>query len=87
MCGERLNEQRFRRECLDRFVFFGETHLQHVLGEFVTWYHRKRPHQALGNAPPGAPPAAPEGPTPGPGDVVCDERLGGLLKHYARRAA
>jgi hypothetical protein len=43
----------------------------------------ERPHQGLGNRPPaGLPPEAPTA-----GDVVRDERLGGLLRHYRRRAA
>jgi putative transposase len=79
--------QTVRRECLDRFVFFGEAHLRHVLGEFLAWYHRSRPHQSLGNAPPCGPPAPAEGPPPAAADLVCEERLGGLLKHYTRRAA
>jgi transposase InsO family protein len=78
--------QAVRNECLDRFIVFGVDHLRHLLPEFVRNYHEARPHQSLGNAPPCGPPA-PERPPPDPDDVVCEERLGGLLKSYRRRAA
>ena len=58
----------------------------YLLTEFVADNHERRPHQGLGNVTPCGP--APPEPTPlHPGEVVCEERLGGLLKHYARRAA
>jgi putative transposase len=79
--------QTVKEECLGRFVIFGEAHLRHLLSEFLAHYHGERPHQALGNAPPCGPPAPAEGPPPAPGELVCEERLGGLLKHYTRRAA
>ena len=43
--------QTLRRECLDHFVVFGQDHLRHLINEFVTYYHRWRPHQGLGNRP------------------------------------
>jgi len=78
--------QTVRNECLDRFIVFGEAHLRYLIAQFVAHYHGERPHQSLGNAPPCGPPA-PERPPPDPGEVVCDERLGGLLRSYRRRAA
>jgi putative transposase len=78
--------QTVRRELLDRFVVFGETHLRYLLAEFLSHYHEARPHQSLGNAPPCGPPSPADGP-PDPAEVVCEERLGGVLKHYSRRAA
>ena len=76
-----------KHECLDHFVVFGEGHLRHLVREFMDYYHRWRPHQALGNLPPAMekPPDPIE--TIDPGQVVVHERLGGLLKHYERRAA
>jgi len=49
--------------------------------EFVAHYHLERPHQGLGNLllTPRAGPS-------GSGDVVADERLGGLLRSYRRAA-
>ncbi len=42
--------QTVKRELLDRFVVFGETHSRYLLAEFLSHYHQNRPHQALGNA-------------------------------------
>jgi len=79
--------QSVKRECLDHFVIFGETHLRHILSEYLTYYHRVRPHQGLDNRPLGwTEPALAETAQP-LGEVVCHERLGGLLRHYQRRAA
>jgi putative transposase len=79
--------QSVKQECLDHFVVFGEAHLRHLLTEYIAHYHAERPHQGLGNGPPaGAEPPAGEGPLFA-SDVVCEERLGGLLKHYRRHAA
>jgi putative transposase len=78
--------QSARRECLDHFVFFGEKHLSHVVREYERYYNEARPHQGLGNKPLG------DWPEPAPAevvrleDVVCEERLGGLLKSYRRAA-
>ncbi len=74
-----------RRECLDHFVVFGEDHLRYLVSEFTTHCSRCRPHQGVGNRPPeGEPPPPLAGPLP---DIDCEERLGGLLRHYSRRAA
>jgi len=76
-----------RRECLDRFIFFGEKHLQHVINSYVEHYTLERPHQGLDNRPlaeaESAPPVLPFVAD----QLVCQERLGGLLKHYQRRQA
>jgi transposase InsO family protein len=71
-----------KRECLDRLILFGDDHLRRVLSEFVAHYNAERPHQGVGNK--TLTPAAAE-----PllhGDVVVDERLGGLLRSYRRVA-
>ncbi len=71
-----------KEECLDRMIFFGESSLHRATREFVEHYHIERPHQGLGNEiiektlyipVPSA-------------EVRCDERLGGILKHYRRAA-
>jgi putative transposase len=76
--------QTLKVECLDHFVVCGERHLNHIVAQFADYYHHCRPHQSLGNRPPlGAKsPAMVDG-----GKIVCEQRLGGLLKHYVRRAA
>lgn len=79
--------QSVRRECLDHFVVFGESHLRHIISEYLVYYHQHRPHQGLGNRPlDGTESVAVETDRP-VGEVVCQERLGGLLRHYHRHAA
>ena len=79
---------RIKAECLNHFIVFGENHLRHILKEWVSYYHRWRPHQGLGNVPidTALPPPAPLHEFRSE-DIVCHESLGGLLKHYERRAA
>ena len=78
-------------ECLDKFIVIGEKHLNYLVEQFLAHYHEERPHQAKGNAPltpPHQPPAT--GPPDIPlrvKDIACRKRLGGVLKHYYRRAA
>jgi len=79
--------QSVRQECLEHFIVFGEAHLRHILGEYVTYFNEERAHQGVGNTrlrrfgeqePPKE---------IAEGEIVCRERLGGLLKHYYRQAA
>jgi putative transposase len=79
--------QTIKHECLDLFIVLGEKHLRHLIHEFVAYYHAERPHLATGNLPPlmTVPPDPIE--CLGPKDVVCHEQLGGLLRHYDRKAA
>ncbi|MCP4038077.1 MAG: transposase, partial [bacterium] len=37
-----------RRECLDRVILFGESHLRHVLDEYLVHFHGERNHQGIG---------------------------------------
>jgi transposase InsO family protein len=74
--------QSIKRECLERLILFGSDHLQRALKEFVAHYRIDRPHQGLGNR--VLTTSASE--QPKDGDVVVDERLGGLLRSYRRTA-
>src|SRR3954449_11493630 len=38
-----------KESCLDRLILFGEESLRTAVSQFVTYYHRERPHQGLGN--------------------------------------
>jgi putative transposase len=80
--------QRTKQEVLDHFLVFGESHLRHILACWLTYYHQFRPHQGIGNVPISGD-LPPSEPLDGfqLDDVVCHESLGGLLKHYERRAA
>jgi putative transposase len=75
--------QSIQQECLDRFIVFGQEHLDLLVGEYSAYYHRERPHQAKGNRPLTDPvQSASE-----KGEIVCRERLCGVLRSYARKAA
>ncbi len=67
-------------------VVFGLAHFDHIVSEFVDYYHDCRPHQGIGNRLIGAEDS--DGP-PVNDDVdqlECESRLGGLLKTYRRAA-
>jgi len=67
-----------KHECLNKMILFGQDHLRHVVSEYVDHYNQERPHQGLGNRRlcKHAPPPEPAG------QVLCRERLGGLLRSY-----
>jgi putative transposase len=71
-------------EALSRMILFGEGSLRHMLNEYVEHYHQERNHQGKSNML-LFPLPSPEGEDDGP--IQCCERLGGLLKYYARQAA
>jgi transposase InsO family protein len=69
-----------KEECLNHLILSTEEQLRYVLSEFMEYYHTGRIHQGLdkiidpkheGNL----------------GQIVCIERLGGLLKSYHRKVA
>jgi putative transposase len=72
--------QSFKHECLNHFVVFGEKHLRYIVREYLEYYNRLRPHQGIGNVCLTEPLEK----VTGKGEVLCDERLGGILKHYYR---
>jgi Integrase core domain len=72
-----------KEECLSNVILFGEKALRHSIGEYVEHYHKERNHQGRGN----------ELILPFPrsgqmrdGPIKCRERIGGLLKHYYKKA-
>jgi putative transposase len=88
--------QSIQQECLDRFVVFGEQHLNHLCAEYLAYYHEERPHQSLSNEPLKQPakrgrPKTQRGKIDDEivplSEVRCRQRLGGLLKSYSRTAA
>ncbi len=72
-----------KSECLDRMIPFGERPLRRALREYVAHFHLERPHQGLGNEL-VVPLDGADSPT---GNLVVNERLGGLLQSYRRVAA
>ena len=79
--------ERFMRsvkdERLHRMIFFGERAVQAAVVAFLAHYHQERNHQGLDNSliEPG------EEADRTAGEVVCRERLGGMLRYYYRKAA
>ena len=91
--------QTLQQECLAYFIVFGEQHMDHLVREMVEHYHTERPHQSKDNQPllfsksPAAAVSVPvqrQGRTRSPAaqdQIACEQRLGGLLKHYHYRRA
>jgi putative transposase len=69
-----------KEECLNQLILSSEEQLRYVVSEYLEYYHHERPHQGLNRI------IEPqhEG---NHGDIICIERLGGLLKSYHRKAA
>jgi putative transposase len=70
-------------ECLSRIIFFGEKSLRRAVTAFLEHYHTQRNHQGLNNT------IIEPGDEVGrvAGTIECQERLGGILRYYYRRAA
>jgi putative transposase len=77
--------QAVQQECLDQFVAFGTEHLDLLCREYGDYYNKERPHQGIGNLPPVV--VAPTKEMADVGQVKCQMRLGGVLKHYYREVA
>ena len=71
-----------KSECLSKMILFGEKMLRNAVQEYLAHYHTARNHQGLENRiiDPGEEVGRAEG------EIVCDERLGGLLRYYRRAA-
>lgn len=69
-----------KEECLNYLILSSEEQLRYVVSEYLESYHHERIHQALKRI------IEPqhEGHQ---GEIICIERLGGLLKSYHRKAA
>ena len=91
-CAPNLNAfverwiQSLKYEALNHFIVFGLEHFDHIVSEYVAYYHECRPHQGIGNR------LISEGEEDEPPAVTsldqvrCETRLGGILKHYYRAA-
>jgi len=78
----------FKRECLNAFLCFALRHLDHIVQTYACYHNEFRPHQGLGNRPLGARNDPPLQAADLDTVVIgCRPWLGGLLKHYERRAA
>ena len=73
-----------QEECLSKLILFGEGPLSRTLAEFSAHYHGERNHQGKGNK--LLFPDASNRTEQRDHAVECRQRLGGLLKFYARAA-
>jgi putative transposase len=73
-----------KEEALAPLILFGERSLQHALSEFDAHYQQERPHQGKGKV--ILLPAARHN-RDRANPIQRQERLGGLLKYYYRKAA
>ncbi|MFA6132855.1 MAG: integrase core domain-containing protein [Phycisphaerae bacterium] len=77
-----------KRECLNLFLCFGLGQLDHIVQTYALYHNRFRPHQGLGNKPPGAGESPPQmGDEVEAASIRCQRWLGGLLSHYYRKAS
>jgi putative transposase len=79
--------ERFHRslkeECLNRIIFFGKKSLRSAVSKFLDHFHTECNHQGIANRviEPG------EEIYRRDGEVLCRERLGGMLRYYYRKVA
>jgi putative transposase len=71
-----------KAESLERMILIGEGSLKRTVNQFCEHYHHERNHQDLENKI-----IEPDFEQCGEGEVICSERLGGLLRYYYRDAA
>ena len=75
--------QSLQQECLDKLIVFGAKHCDLLVREYVEHYHAERNHQGLENK--LIDPV--DDISKADGEIICPERLGGMLKFYHRKAA
>jgi len=66
---------------------FGLGHLDHICSAFADFYNESRPHQRKDNRPLTGDWSVVDEPLSKKEQIVCQTRLGGVLKHYERLAA
>jgi putative transposase len=83
--------QTIQVELLDHFVVLGQRHFNYLVKVWLEHYHTERPHQSKDNdllvVGRKRRRRSPDDELPALRHVQCRERLGGLVKHYFRKAA
>jgi putative transposase len=79
-CAERFVRS-VKSECLDHLILSSVEQLEYVLEQYSEYYHHERIHQSLDRM------IERKHPIDDTAEIVCIERLGGLLKSYHRLAA
>jgi len=70
-----------KSECLDHLILSSVEQLEYAIAQYCEYYHHERIHQSLGRI------IEPKHTIEETAEIVCIERLGGLLKSYHRLAA
>jgi len=70
-----------KSECLDHLILPSVKHLDYVIEQYCLYYYHERIHQGVGRI------IEAQHPIDERAEIVCIERLGGLLKSYHRLAA
>ena len=70
-----------KSECLDHLILSSVGQLEYAIAQYCEYYHHERIHQSLGRI------IEPKHTIEETAEIVCIERLGGLLKSYHRLAA
>ena len=68
----------FKQKCLNHLILSSEEQLRYVINEYLEYYNHERPHAGLSGS------MIKPRQQDADGEVVCTERLGGLLKYYHR---
>ena len=68
-----------KSECLDHLILSSVKHLEYVVQQYCEYYHHERIHQSLDRM------IEPKHVIDDTAEIVCIERLGGLLKSYHLR--
>ncbi len=71
-----------REECLDKLLVMNQSHLHHVLRQYIDYYNTARPHQGIEQRTPIPPTLSEAG-----GAIRCRNVLGGIVHDYYRDAA
>jgi transposase InsO family protein len=66
--------------CLDHLILSSVQHLEYVLQQYGEYYHHERIHQSLDRI------IEPKHTIDDKAEIICIQRLGGLLKSYRRLA-
>jgi hypothetical protein len=69
-----------RVECLDHLLILNESHLRHVMGEYIGYYNEARPHEGIGQQTP-----IPSQRSKNAGIIQSRKVLGGILNDYYRQ--
>ena len=75
-----------KTECLSKFIFFGQKHLDYVVNEYVAYYN-ERSHSSRASLPPLAKKPPETAATIRLDQLEVKQYVGGLIKSFERRAA